>query len=216
MRKLKLINDKFTLKISTGVFGLLSITFGIIGDIIAYSMYPGYDFRRKAVSSLCNGPGGLFFQSGTVFSGFFALIFVIYLVRTFDGDEINENLRKFAKIMAIVSCASFIMLGVFCSSNPIVAYIHGTSAMISWISGLLYITLYNIFFIRSSNYSKFLGYFGFIEISILVLMLIFFFLHLFPALRFLMIILPSLEWLNTLSLIFWYLVVSIYIIHKKN
>ncbi|TKJ20772.1 MAG: hypothetical protein CEE43_11970 [Promethearchaeota archaeon Loki_b32] len=216
MRKLKLISDKFTLKILTGVFGLLSITFGIIGDIIAYLMYPGYDFRREVVSSLCKGPGGLFFQSGTVISGLFAFIFVIYLVRTFDGDEINENLRKFAKIMAIVSCASFIMLGVFCGSNPIVAYIHGTSAMISWISGLLYITLYNIFFIRSSNYSKFLGYFGFIETVILVSMLIFFFLHLLPALSFLMKILPNLEWLNTLSLISWYLVVSIYIIHKKN
>ena len=215
MRKLKLLNDKFSLKISTGVFGLLSIIFSIIGDLIAYLMYPGYDPLRRAVSSLCLGPGWLFFQSGTVLSGLFALLFLVYLVRTFDIDEVNANIRKFAKIMAIVSCVSFIMLGVFCGSNLIIAYIHGISAMISWFSGLLYIILYNLFFIRSSNYSKFLGYFGFVPTFTLSLMLVFFLLHLFPALRFLMFILPSLEWLNTLSLSLWYVVVSIYVIHKR-
>lgn len=215
MQKMKVNSNKSLQKISSGVFGLLSITFGIIGDFIAYLMYPEYDFRRRAVSSLCLGPGGLFFQTGTVISGLFAILFLIYLIRTFKDDEINENIRKYARISAIISCVSFIILGAFCGSNPIIAYIHGINAVISWIFGLLYISLYNILIIKSSNYSKFLGYFGFITTITLILMLIFFLLHLFPTLRFLMKILPSLEWLNTISLILWYLVVSIYVIHKR-
>ena len=215
MLKLKIFIDKFSRKISFGVFGLLSIIFGIIGDLIAYLMYPGYDFRRRAVSSLCEGPGGLFFQSGTVISGLFGLIFLIYVVSTFSEGEHNENLKKYAKILAIISCVSFITLGVFCGSTPIIAYIHGISAVISWISGLIYISFYNFLIIKSSNYSKFIGYYGFITSLTLSIMLIFFILHLFPALRFLLIILPSLEWLNTLSLILWYLVLSVYILYRK-
>ncbi|MEE9376690.1 MAG: DUF998 domain-containing protein [Candidatus Lokiarchaeia archaeon] len=215
MQKLKININRISQKISSGVYGLLSITFGALGDLIAYLMYPGYDFRLRAVSSLCLGPGGLFFQIGTVISGLFAILFVIDLVKTFKDDEINENIRKYARILALISCVSFIILGAFCGSNPIIAYIHGINAMISWISGLLYISLYNFLIIKSSNYSKFLGYFGFITTFILSLMLVFFLLHLFPALRFLMIILPSLEWLNALSLILWYLVVSIYVLHRR-
>lgn len=215
MQKLKIFIDKFLEKISFGVFGLLSITFGIIGDLIAYSMYPGYDFRRRAVSSLCEGPGGLFFQSGTVISGLFGLIFLIYVISTFNEGEHNEKLKKYAKILAIISCVSFIILGVFCGSTPIIAYIHGISAVISWISGLIYISFYNFLIIKSSNYSKFIGYYGFITSLTLSIMLIFFILHLFPTLRFLMIILPSLEWANTLSLSLWYLILSVYILYRK-
>lgn len=215
MEKLRINLSRVSEKIPSGVYGLLSITFGAMGDFIAYLMYPGYDFRRKAISSLCNGPGWLFFQSGTVLSGLFALVFLIYIEKSFDVEENNANLRKYAKITGIISCVSFILLGVFCGSNIIIAYIHGISAVITWISGVLYISLYNFLMVKSSNYSKNLGYFGFIITIILSLMLVFFLLHIFPALRFLMIILPSLEWLNAVSLIFWYLIVSIYVIHKR-
>jgi len=214
MEKSSNISYRSTKKISFGIYGLLSIIFGGLGDLIAYIMYPEYNFMRRAVSSLCLGPGGLFFQSGTVLSGLFALLFLIYLERTFIEDDINRYLRKYAKITAIISCVSFIILGIFCGSNVIIAYIHGINAVISWIFGFLYISLYNSLMIKSSNYSKYLGYFGFVTTFTLSLMFIFFILHLFPALRFLMIILPLLEWMNTLSLILWYLVVSTYIIHQ--
>lgn len=215
MQNIKENINKSLLKVSSGVFGLLSITFGALGDFIAYIMYPGYNPLRRAVSSLCLGPGWLFFQSGTVLSGLFALLFIIYLEKTFNDKEINYNLRKYAKFSGIISCISFIILGAFCGTNPIIAYIHGINAVISWISGLFYISFYNSLMIKSSNYSKYLGYFGFVTTFTLSLMLVFFLLHLFPALRFLIFILPSLEWMNTFSLILWYLVVSIYVINKK-
>ncbi|MFX1326974.1 MAG: hypothetical protein ACFE91_02365 [Promethearchaeota archaeon] len=215
MLKLKVSSDKILQKISCGVFGILSITFGFFGDLTAYLLYPGYDFRRRAVSSLCLGPGGLFFQSGTVISGIFALLFLISLEGTFNEEKISVNLRRNAKYTAIISCISFILLGFFCGSNPIIAYVHGINAVISWIFGLAYITLFNNLFLKSSRYSKFLGYFGFFASFTLSLLMFIFFLHLFPTLRFLVIILPSLEWVNTLMLILWYLVVSSYIIKKK-
>ena len=215
MEKLNNIIEKLSQKISVGIYGILSITFGIIGDLIAYLMYPEYNFMRKAVSSLCKGPGGLFFQIGTVLSGLFALPFVIFLGKTFNDEEINGNLRKYAKITGIISCVSFIILGVFCGSNVIIAYIHGINAVISWISGLFYITLFNVLFLKSSKYLKFVAYFGFIVTLTLTLLMVTFILHLLPDLRFLMIILPSLEWLNTIALIFWYLLVSTYIIHNR-
>ncbi len=215
MVKFRININKSLQKISFGVYGLLSIIFGGIGDLVAYLMYPEYNPLRRAVSSLCLGPGWLFFQSGTVISGFFAFIFLIYLEKTFNEEEVNDNVRMCAKISGIISCTSFMILGVFCGSNLIIAYIHGISAVTTWISGLLYISLYNSLIIDSSNYSKYLGYCGLFTTFTLSIMLVFFILHLFPVLRFLMIILPSLEWLNTLSLILWYLIISIYVIHKK-
>ncbi|MFX1365717.1 MAG: DUF998 domain-containing protein [Promethearchaeota archaeon] len=215
MENFRININKTLQKISFGAYGLISIIFGAIGDLIAYLMYPGYNPLRRAVSSLCLGPGWLFFQSGTVISGFFALLYLISLEKTFNKEEVNNNVRKYAKISGTISCTTFMTLGVFCGSNLIIAYIHGISALITWISGLLYISFYNFLIINSSNYSKKLGYCGLITTFTLGLMLVFFLLHLFPALRFLMIILPSLEWLNTLSLIVWYLITSIYVIHKK-
>ncbi|MFX1573927.1 MAG: hypothetical protein ACFFB0_14365 [Promethearchaeota archaeon] len=200
--------------ISFGTYGLLSMLFGGLGDLIAYLLYPGYDFRRRAVSSLCLGPGWLFFQVGTVLSGLFALLFLINLEKTFNDKEINERLRKYAKFSGTISCMSFIILGVFCGSNVIIAYIHGINAVISWITGLGYITLFNILFLKSPKYSKFVAYGGFIVTLTMSLLLITFLLSLSSTFRFLIKILAELEWLNTIALIFWYFLVSTYIIYK--
>ncbi|MFX1343599.1 MAG: DUF998 domain-containing protein [Promethearchaeota archaeon] len=198
-----------------GVYGLLSITFGIIGDLLAYIFYPGYNFIEKAVSSLCKGPGGLFFQIGSVISGIFAIPFVIYLNDSFNPDYIEENLKKKAIIVALISCTCLIILGVFCGSNPIIALIHGIFAFTSWIFGLLYITFFNIFMLRDPKYIKSLSLFGFCVTFLLTLFLVLFFSSFVPSLRFLVIILPSIEWINTIAIIVWYFIVSLYTLIKK-
>ena len=183
MEKLDLISKKLNRFIPGALFGLLSVTFGFLGDLIAYLMYPGYDFTKRAVSSLCKGPGGLFFQIGTVFSGIFAFFFVIYLGSTFNKEEVSEKLRKSAVILGIISCVC--------------------------------ITLFNILLLKDSKYPKLLAFFGFLVSFTLLLLMILFYLHLLPTLRFLMIILPSLEWINAIGMIFWYLIISLYMIYKK-
>ncbi len=215
MEKLNILFDKISQKISGGIFGILSITFGSMGDLIAYLMYPGYDFTRNSVSSLCDGSGGLFFQVGTVFSGFFALLFVIYLWRTFNVENVNVKLKKYTIIVAIISCISCIILGAFCGTNPILSVIHGVSAFISWLFGLFYITFFNILMLNDPKYRKFLAYFGFIVSFGLFLLMFLFFLYYIPGMQVLVVVLPSLEWIDTIAIIFWYLVIASYMILKK-
>jgi len=215
MEKLEHFIERLNQHIPVRIFGLLSILCGIIGDLISYLMYPGYNFTKNAVSALCDGNGGVFFQVGIVFSGFFAFFFAVYLGNTFNGEEVGEKLRKISIYLAIISCVSFIFLGIFCGTNLIISLIHGTSAIISMGSGFCYITLYNILILRDSNYSKYISYFGFFVSSITAILIVMFFLHLIPALRILIIFLPILEWINTITVILWYFVIATYMIYKK-
>jgi hypothetical protein len=209
LKKIEL-NHKFG-----GYYGLISIFFGCLGDLIAFLMYPGYNITKSAVSTLCKGPGGVFFQLGTVLSGIFAIPFVIYLSKSFNETEVSDKFRRAILYIALISCIAFIGLGVFCGSNLIISLIHGGFAVISWISGIIYITGFNILMYKDSQFSKYIAYFGFCASLILFSMIFLFILHFFPALRFLMIILPSLEWINTFSLIIWFLIISTYMIFKK-
>lgn len=215
MEKLDIFIKKLNTIIPGRIFGLLSITVGVLGDIIAYLMFPGYNFLTMAVSTLCLGPGGVFFNIGNIFSGIFALIFVNSLIRTFNEEQINTKLKKIAIVCANISCISFIVLGVFCGSNIVIQYLHGTAALTSWGFGVCYITFYSILILKDPKYSKNLAFFGFIVSFILALLIIFFFLYLIPFLRFLVIILPTLEWINTISVILWYFLISTYMIYKK-
>ena len=207
--------DKFQQFASGGIYGILSISFALIGDILAYLFFPGYDFTKRAVSYLCEGPGGIFFQVGTVFSGIFAILFVIYIGGTFSENQINEKESKTAVFFALISCVSLIILGVFCGSNKVISLIHGVSAVISWISGICYITLFNILMLKDLKYSKFLAYIGFSVSISLSTMVIMFFLYYIPGLQNLVIILPLWEWINTFAMIFWYSAVSSYLLIKK-
>jgi len=215
MEKLDNFLEKLNKVIPGRLFGLFSITAGILGDIIAIIMYPGYNFLRMTVSALCEGPGGVFFNIGNIISGIFALLFVNSLVRTFDEEQINSKLKKTAIICANISCTCFIILGIFCSTNSIVVQIHGISAITSWGFGFCYITFYNILILKDPKYTKNLAFFGLIVSFILGLLMVFFFLHLLPVLRFLIVILPTLEWISTILVILWYLIISTYMIYKK-
>jgi hypothetical protein len=198
-----------------GVYGLLSITFGITGDFLAYIFYPGFNLLERAVSSLCKGPGGLFFQIGSVLSGIFAIPFVIYLNNSFNPDYIEEILKKEAITVALISCTCLIILGAFCGSNPVIALIHGISAFTSWIFGLFYITFFSIFMLRDPKYSKSLSSFGFCVTFLLTIFLVLWLSAFVPFLSFLIVILPFFEWINTATIILWYFIVSLYTLIKK-
>ncbi|MBY8990649.1 MAG: hypothetical protein KGD58_07855 [Candidatus Lokiarchaeota archaeon] len=193
----------------------MSIAFGIIGDVLAYIFFPNFNILRRAVSSLCKGKGGLFFQIGSVISGIFAIPFVVYLNKSFNKEYVKEDLKRKALITALISCSCLIILGAFCGSNPIVAVIHGVSAVISWLFGLFYITFFNIFMLRDPKYSRSLSIIGFCATFSLSLLMILFFLAFIPSIRFLVIILPSIEWINTIIIILWYLIISLYTLKNR-
>ena len=87
MRRIKKSFDKIVNPLFGGIFGILSITSAIIGDIIAYILFPGYNLTKKAVSYLCKGPGGIFFQLGAIFSGIFAILFLLSLANSFSRNR---------------------------------------------------------------------------------------------------------------------------------
>lgn len=215
MKGLKSSVTKILDSVSTGVYGLLSITFGLTGDIIAFLLFPGYNFTKKAVSYLCKGPGGLYFQVGSIFSGIFAILFVIALGRTFDREIINDKFRKFTIYIALISCISLVILGAFCGSNPTVALIHGIFAFISWFCGMIYIFFFSVLIMNDPKFTKQLANLGFIVSFLLFVLLIIFILHFFKATHFLVIILPSVEWIDTFAIILWYIVISTYVIYNK-
>lgn len=215
MQKLNNLLERFQYTRSGGVFGILSITSGLIGDLIALVLFPEYNFLKRSVSFLCKGPGGAYFQIGTTLSGIFAIFFVLYVIRSFDDDTVSKPAKKWALIFALISCVTFINLGIFCGSNPIVDLIHGVSAVISWISGICYITLYSVFILKDSKYSKFLAYIGFTVSISLSLMVLMFFLYFLPGLQNVVLILPLWEWIDTFALTTWYLAVSLYLLFKK-
>jgi hypothetical protein len=215
LKGLKSSINKFLHSVSGGVFGLLSITFGLTGDIIAFLLFPGYDLTKKAVSYLCKGPGGIYFQIGSVFSGIFAILFVIALGRSFDEDEVNKKLRKNTIYIALVSCISLVILGAFCGPNPIIALIHGVFAFISWLFGLFYILIFSLLMMKDSKFHKNLAYIGFIVSFLLLVLLIIFILHFIEVTHFLVLVLPSIEWIDTFAIILWYFIISTYMIYNK-
>ena len=89
MGNIDIFIEKLNTVIPVSIFGLFSIFSGILGDIIAFVMFPEYNFMEMAVSALCLGPGGIFFNLGNIFSGIFALVFVNYLRTTFNKNENN-------------------------------------------------------------------------------------------------------------------------------
>ncbi|MHA2037473.1 MAG: DUF998 domain-containing protein [Promethearchaeota archaeon] len=215
MAKLEHFIKKLNQYIPLSTFGILSVLFGIIGDTIAFLMYPGYNITRNAVSALCDGSGWIFFQTGIILSGVFAFFWAVYLGYTFNSEEVGEKLKKISIPLAIISCVSFILLGIFCGKNLLISLIHGTSVIISWGSGFCYITLFNLLIIKDSKFSKKIGYFGFFVSFVMATLMTIFFLHLIPLFRSLIIILPTLEWINTFTVILWYIIISMYMVIKK-
>jgi len=215
MEKVDHFIEKLNNFIPGSLFGLFSIISGIIGDIVALLMFPGYNFLEMAVSALCLGPGGLFFNIGNALSGIFAWVYVNYLRTTFNNEENSIRLIKGANITANIACVSFIILGAFCGSNIVFRYLHGTAAIISYVFGFCYITMYNILMIKDPKYSEYLGYFGFFVSFIFALLIILFLLHLIPPLFYIHLSLPLIEWASTVAVISWYLGIPVYMLYKK-
>jgi hypothetical protein len=185
------------------IFGILSVIIGLLGDFLALLLFPDYNLNLM-ISKLGTGPGGLFFNVGTILSGFFAFLFYLYLGRVVKVEPVNENLRKGAVISAITSCIFFILIGVFPSvdSNQLLVILHGNFASICFITGLIYFLLFNIVIIQSKNFLKMHSYIGFTE-AILISIFLFTWN-------------PVSEWIMTFGIIIWILFIASYLIYSKG
>ena len=64
-------SDTLFFKNYGSIFGILSVSVGVIGDLIALYLFPGYSIFSNMISELGVGPGGIFFNIGVFFSGNF-------------------------------------------------------------------------------------------------------------------------------------------------
>jgi len=196
--------DKLLEIIPGGVFGLLSVVIIILGEIIAILLFPGYNIFDNMLSELGAGPGGPFFNLTIIMGGIIIIPYYLALAKTFSGEAINENLRKYAILAAVISCITYSLLGVFPSIEyeAIIYLTHGILAAVSIASGLGYLLLYSILMFRAQNFSKYQAYHGFI-VAVLYA-------------TFLLTWIPIIEWVMNMAILSWVTVNSVYILYLKK
>jgi len=183
------------------IYGLLSAMTGLIGDVIAIALFPSYNFNFM-ISALGAGPGAVFFNIGTILSGMFALLFYLYMIKVI-GNKTNEpKLQKVGRFFAINSCIFFSLVGVFpTSTNMMLFILHGTFALISWLSAIIYLSLFSSLIIKNKNIPIFFGYLALITAGIIIV--------------FLLTWIPIIEWILALAITVWITLPAVYMLYRK-
>ena len=203
MEKLKINILKVLNFIPLPVYGLLSAIAGIAGDIIAISLSPYFDLSYM-ISDLGTGPGAIYFNIGTFLSGIFAILTYLHIVEILEKENINHpKVLRIGKVFAINSCVFFALIGVIPSvrSNIILFAAHGAVALISLISGVIYLSSFSYLFFKSEKFSGLVGYLPLIAVSCIVPFL--FSWH------------PITEWIMTFGITFWVVAISIYMLYHQ-
>ena len=199
MERLKLLTDKLT-PVHGGIFGILSISIGILCDLLSYLYFPGYNMVDNLVSELGVGPGGIFFNIGIVITGILFIPFYICLGKSFSTEKINPNIKKVAVVSALISSITFSLIGFFplTEMNILINATHGTLAVIHWIHALISIVIFGILMIQDDNYTKFQAYYSF-AVGLIII-------------TFFLTQIPLTEWIWTISIVVWILANSVYML----
>ena len=208
------INEKiigFFNLIPGGIFGILSGLIGIICDIIAIALYPGYSILNDMVSTLGVGPGADFFNYGLIFSGLFAVIFYIYLSLTFNKEESNERLIKSTFIIAIISSLLMASIGIFpaIQDKKLIVLLHYFAALSTWLTGITYCIMLAYLILKSPKYSNHLSIIACTPAFMMTILLI------FIITPFTQDLVPFTEWLMVFSTIGFIFIISSYTLYKK-
>jgi len=187
-----------------GLFGLLSCAIVLFCDFISiFLFHKGYSFLNNMISELGRDPYGFIFSVGLILSGIISIPYYLALVRTFNKDTVNKNLKKFAVISSLVSIITFVLVGVFPSieENYVIYVTHGTFAFISLACGMIYLILFSYLMLKDEKYSKLQSYHGFIVAGAYII--------------FLFTWIPIIEWIITFGLISWISTNSIFMLCRK-
>jgi len=153
------------------------------------------------ISFLGDGYGGLIYRVGLILTGIFGIPFCVYITKSFDNENTIEPIRKLALLGSIIYCISLIFVGFFWGSNVVVSIIHGLSAFLCWVDGLMFISLFSILMLKDKRFPKLIAFFGFIIAGT-------FLIHL--------TILSSItQWIMTLSIMLWVWIISSYMLYKQ-
>ncbi|MFW9952893.1 MAG: hypothetical protein ACFFKA_22455 [Candidatus Thorarchaeota archaeon] len=184
------------------LFGFLSVIIGLIGDLLAFLFFPEYNLTYM-ISALGVGPGGIFFNLGLTLSGIFALCFYLNLIKIVGRNTEKIILLKIAKIFSINSCIFYCLIGIFPAMQEyyIIGFLHGLSAIICWISAIIYLGAFGILFLKNCNFLKIHSLVAFITASSFVILLFTWN--------------PITEWIMTFNIIIWIILIASYIMVKK-
>ena len=208
-------------------FGFLTFIIGLTGDILALilsGLAGEYVMWEKSISILGHKTGGMYLRGGLIISSLFSIPFLIYIGRAVKHEDVNENLRKIAIIVGIFSSITAILTGSLSGVNEFISMLHGLFALLSWIGGAAFCSLFSIVMLKNSNFSKRAAYIGFVVAGIFGTYLIPFFVTNYCNLyvdicyefgRKVYVIMPIYEWIVIFSILFWYLYYSSYILYKK-
>jgi len=201
MEKLKTNILKILNFIPSPYYGLLSAFVGIGGDIIAIALFPSYNFNRM-ISALGTGPGAIYFNIGTILSGIFALLFYLYLIEVIGKETNDPKKQKVGRFFAINSCIFFSLVGVFPTSTDTILFVlHGTFALISWLSAIIYLSIFSSLIFKNKVIPKFFGYLALITAGTIIL--------------FLLTWIPIIEWIMALAITVWITLPSVYMLYRK-
>ncbi len=183
------------------IYGLLSAIVGIGGDIIAIALFPGYNFNHM-ISALGASPGAIYFNIGTILSGIFALLFYLYMIKVIGKGTKYPKLQRVGRFFAINSCIFFSLVGVFpTSTNKTLFVLHGTFAFISWLSAIIYLSIFSYLIFKNKVIPKFFGYLALITVGTIIV--------------FLLTWIPLIEWIMALGVTVWITLPSIYMLYRK-
>ena len=201
MEKLKTNILKILNFIPSPYYGLLSAFVGIGGDIIAIALFPSYNFNRM-ISALGTGPGAIYFNIGTILSGIFALLFYLYLIEVIGKETNDPKQQKVGRFFAINSCIFFSLVGVFPTSTDTILFVlHGTFALISWLSAIIYLSIFSSLIFKNKVIPKFFAYLALITAGTIIL--------------FLLTWIPIIEWIMALAITVWITLPSVYMLYRK-
>lgn len=200
---IKFIFDKIYKIAPGGFYGFLSVAFATLGTISAIILFPEYSLLKYDVSYLANGPGGIFFNIGLIFSGLTAIIFYIYLGRILTDQQESNNLKKRAVVIAIISNCALSLIGVFPAypENIIFLIIHGILAIITFFGTAIFSLFFGLLFKKNSKFLKIQAYLSFF-LTI--------FIGFYVAVRWSII-----EWITVTLLMIWLSFNSFYSLYKK-
>jgi len=213
MERLNLYINKLLDNFPGFIFGISSIIIGLTGDFLAMSLRPGYSILKNMVSTLGIGPGAIFFNLGIIFSGLIAIPFYIDLGRFVRNDENNyQTLRKTAITCAIISCVTMALVGIFpaIQNVSIIIILHYLTALTSWLTGMIYCTIFSFLMLKNPVFPKFLAYLGFLPGGTILFLLI---LVTIPSAT---TLIPFVEWCMVFTIIFYISINSIYMIYKRT
>ncbi|MFX0075557.1 MAG: DUF998 domain-containing protein [Candidatus Hermodarchaeota archaeon] len=191
---------KWMKSIPASVFGLLSFGISLITHLIAVLLYPNYDITSEAISLLSNGNGGILYRIGLILSGILGIPFCIYMGKFFKKDNSIELIRKLALIGSIIYCISLIFIGYFWGDNLVISTIHGISAVLCWIDGFVFISLFSILMFKDRRFPVLCRLIGVLTAGAFLLHLI--------------VLSPITQWIMTLSIMLWVWINSSYMLYK--